>query len=94
MNAYGLKKKTKQNCMHREKPLPKTIMVQHSETEENERHFAGDIFTGILFNENAFKPIEISLKFPLDSINNKPTLVQIKAWRLTGAKPLSEPIMD
>ena len=26
-------------------------------------------------------------------INNKPALVQIMAWRRTGDKPLSEPVM-
>ena len=39
-------------------------------------------------------PIEISLKFiPKGPINNIPALVQIMAWRRTGDKPLSEPMM-
>ena len=34
-----------------------------------------------------------SLKFvPKGPINNCPSLVQMKAWRLPGDKPLSEPI--
>ena len=30
---------------------------------------------------------------PLGPINNIPTLVQVMAWRQTGNKPLSEPMM-
>ena len=38
--------------------------------------------------------IKISLKFiPKVPINNIPALVQIMAWRRTGDKPLSEPMM-
>ena len=38
--------------------------------------------------------IEISLNFvPKGTINNIPALVQIRAWRRPGAKPLSEPMM-
>ena len=38
--------------------------------------------------------MKISLKFvPKGSINNIPALVQIMAWRRTGDKPLSEPMM-
>ena len=38
--------------------------------------------------------IRISLKFtPKDSINNIPALVQIMAWRRSGDKPLSEPML-
>ena len=39
-------------------------------------------------------PIKISLKFVSKvPINNIPALVQIMAWRRSGAKPLSEPMM-
>ena len=39
-------------------------------------------------------PIKISLKFvPKGPINNIPALVQIMAWRRTGDKSLSEPMM-
>ena len=52
-------------------------------------------FICIFLNENASISIKISLKFvPKDPINNIPTLVQIMAWRLSGDKPLSEPMMD
>ena len=45
-------------------------------------------------NENVWIPIKISLKFvPKGPINNIPALVQIMAWRRTGDKPLSEPMM-
>ena len=39
--------------------------------------------------------IKISLKFvPMGPINNIPALVQILAWRRSGDKPLSEPMID
>ena len=61
----------------------------------NEQHFAGDIFKRIFFNENVWISIKkISLKFvPKGPINNIPALVQIMAWRRSGDKPLSEPMM-
>ena len=52
------------------------------------------MFKYIFLNENIWIPIEISLKFiPKGSINNIPALVQIMAWRRTGDKSLSEPMM-
>ena len=46
------------------------------------------------FFVNVWIPIEISLKFvPKSPINNIPALVQIMAWRCSGNKPLSEPMM-
>ena len=60
----------------------------------NEQHFADDIFKRIFFNENVWISIKISLKFvPKGPINNIPALVQIMAWRRSGDKPLSEPMM-
>ena len=54
-----------------------------------------DIFKRIFFNENIWIYIKISLKFVLKGpINNDLALLQIMAWRLDGAKPLSEPMMD
>ena len=45
-------------------------------------------------NKIGWIPIEISLKFvPKGPINNIPALVQIMAWRRTGDKPLSEPMV-
>ena len=38
--------------------------------------------------------IQISLMFVLkDEIDNKSALVQVMAWRRTGAKPLPEPML-
>ena len=61
---------------------------------QNGRHFPDDIFKWIFFNENVWISIYISLKFvPRGPINNITTLVQVRAWRRSGAKPLSEPVM-
>ena len=60
----------------------------------NGRHFADDTFKPIFLNENIGISIKISLQFvPKFQINNIPALVQIMAWRLVGAKPLSELMM-
>ena len=60
----------------------------------NGRHFADDTFKRIFLNENARISIKFSLKFvPNGQINNIPALVQIMAWRRSGDKPLSEPMM-
>ena len=61
---------------------------------QNGRHFADDVFKCIFLNENVWIPIEIPLKFvPQGPINNISALVQIMAWRRSGDKPLSEPMM-
>ena len=61
---------------------------------QNDRHFADDIFKPIFFNEYIRISIKISLKFvPKVPINNIPALVQIMAWRRSGDKSLSEPMM-
>ena len=61
---------------------------------QNGRHFADDTFKLIFVNENVRISIKISLKFvPKGPINNIPALVQIMAWRRSGIKPLSEPMM-
>ena len=61
---------------------------------QNVRRFADDTFKRIFLHEN----VKISIKIPLKSvpkgpINNNPSLVQIMAWRRSGDKPLSEPMM-
>ena len=62
---------------------------------QNGRHFADDMFKYIFLNENVWIQIKISLKFvPKVPINNIPALVQIMAWRRSGDKPLSQPMMD
>ena len=61
---------------------------------QNGRHFADDTFKRIFFNKNVRILAKISLKFvPKGPINNNPSLVQIMAWRRSGDKPLSEPMM-
>ena len=66
----------------------------HVEDETNGRHFADAIFKCIVLNENVRIPIKISLKFvPKGPTNNIPVMVQIMAWRRSGDKPLSEPMM-
>ena len=60
----------------------------------NGRRFANDTFKRIFLNENVRILIKISLKFvPKGPINNNPALVQIMAWRRSGDKPLSEPMI-
>ena len=61
---------------------------------QNGRHFADDSFKYILLNKTVWIPIKISLKFvPTGAINNIPALVQLTAWRRSGDKPSSEPVM-
>ena len=70
-------------------PLANTLRPR-----QNGRRFAGDTFECIFLNENVRISIKISLKFvPKGPINNNPALVQIMAWRRSGDKPLSEPMM-
>ena len=58
------------------------------------RHILEDRFTCIFLDENCDIWIKMSLKYvPRNLISNKPAFVQIIAWRRTGAKPLSEPMM-
>ena len=61
---------------------------------QNGRHFPDDIFKCIFFNENVWNSLKISWKFvPNNWINYIPALVQIMAWRRSGDKPLSGPMM-
>ena len=70
------------------------VMVITLRPRRNEQQFADDILKPIFFNENVWISIQISLKFvPKGPINNIPALVQIMAWRRSGDKPLSEPMM-
>ena len=57
-------------------------------------HFVDDVFTCILLNENFWISNNFSLKcVPWCVIDNMQSLVQIKAWRRIGGKPLSESMM-
>ena len=73
------------------------IFVPHLNTlrpRRNEQHFADYIFKRIFFNEKVWISMKMLLYFvPKGPINNTPALVQIMAWRRSGDKPLSEPIM-
>ena len=61
---------------------------------QNARHFADDIFKCIFLNEIVWILLQISLKFvPKVRINSNPALVWIMAWRWSGNKPLSEPVV-
>ena len=61
---------------------------------QNGLRSADDTFKRIFLNENVRISIKISLKFvPKCPINNITALVQIMAWRRSGDKPLSEPMM-
>ena len=73
---------------------PRRQWVNTLRPGQNGLHFADNIFKCIFLNENVWIPIKISLKFvPKGPINNIPALVQIMAWRRSGHKPLSEPMM-
>ena len=49
------------------------------------KHFADNIFKCILFNENLWNSIIISLKFVTKApINNIVALVEVMAWRRPG----------
>ena len=55
---------------------------------------ADDIFNCIFLNEKDRIPIQTSLKYvPRIPIDNKPSLVQVMAWRRTGDKPLPGAMM-
>ena len=70
-------------------------MINTLRPRQNGRLFADDMFENIFLNENVWIPIEISLAcVPKVPINNIAALVQIMAWRRSGDKPLSEPMMD
>ena len=70
------------------------IYINTLRPRQNGRRFADDTSKRIFLNENVRISIKISLKFvPKGPINNNPALVQIMAWRLSGDKPLSEPMM-
>ena len=61
---------------------------------QNGHRYADDIFKRIFLNENIRISIKISLKFvPKGPVDNNPALVQTMAWRRSGDKSLSEPLM-
>ena len=74
--------------------LGKSYLVNTLRPRQNSRHFADDVMKCIFLKEKKSVSINISLNFvPKGQINNISALVQIMAWHLAGAKPLSEPMM-
>ena len=70
------------------------IIINTPRPRQNGRHFPDEILKCIFLNENISISIYTSLKFvPKGRINNIPALVQIMAWRRSGDKPLSQPMM-
>ena len=61
---------------------------------QNGRHFADDVFKWIFVSGNVWISIKIWLKFaPKGPMYNISVLVQIMAWRRSGDRPLSEPMI-
>ena len=74
--------------------LVKMVVNTSRQQRMTARYFADDHFKCIFLNENIWISIDISLKNVLKGqISNIPALVQIMAWCLLGARPLSEPMM-
>ena len=61
--------------------------------KQNGCHFADNSFKCIYLIERVCILIHITLFVPEGRIHNKSALVQVMAWRQTGAKPLPEPMM-
>ena len=69
--------------------------LTHLSMDKTAAILADDIFKWIFMNEKLLILIRISLKFvPKGPIVNKSALVQVMAWRRTGDKPLTEPMLD
>ena len=72
----------------------KEIILTHHPLDKMAAILTDGIFKCFFVDENDRIPIQISLKFVSRSqIDNKLALVQVKAWRRTGDKPLSEPML-
>ena len=70
------------------------MVINTLRLRQNGSHFPDDIFKWIFLNENVWILIKISFKFgPKVPINNNSAFVKIMAWRQSGYKPLSEPML-
>ena len=70
-----------------------TVDVNTLKPKQNGHHFADNIFKYTLIKKVRIL-IKISLKlFSSGQFNNKPAVIEIIAWCLTGIKPLFEPIL-
>ena len=82
------------NLMKSQEKASLHCIVNSLRPRRNRCRFADNIFKCFSFNENVWISIEVPLKFvPKGPINNIPALVQILAWRRSGDKPLSEPML-
>ena len=73
---------------------PSIKTFNSSSPGQNGRHFADDIFKYIFMKGKFCILIRISLNFvPKGQIDNTAALVWVMAWRRTGDKPLSEPML-
>ena len=69
-------------------------MINTLRLRQNGRRFTDDTFKRLFLNEKVRISIKISSKLvPKGPINNNPALVQIMAWRWSGDRPLSEPMI-
>ena len=96
LNADWIDRSSNRHPFTQDAPFnwPQYGSVNPLRPRQNGRHFADDTFKRIFLNENVRISLRISLKFvPKVRNNNIPSLVQIMAWRLVGAKPLSEPML-
>ena len=66
-----------------------SIVFNRSRPRKNGCHCADDVFNCIFLNEN----VRISLRISLEFVSKISALVPIMAWRRSGDKPLSEPMM-
>ena len=74
--------------------LSRQVLINRLRPGRNGRHFPDNIFKCIFLNENVWFSIKFSLKFvPNGPTNHIPALVQIMAWRRSGDKSLSEPMV-
>ena len=81
-------------CLDASDIILAVMVVNSSPLDKMAAILADDIFKWSFFNENVRIPIHISLNFiPRRPIYYTPVLVQVMAWRRTGDKPLSEPMM-
>ena len=74
--------------------LEATVFLSHFPLDKMAATLADDNFKCFFLNENNRVWNWFSLKcVPRSPIDNKPVLVQVMAWRQTGNKPLSEPML-
>ena len=77
------------NCYNSEKQI-----LTHLPLDKRAAIFADNMFECIFMNEKFCISIQISLKcVPEGPFDNKSAMVQVTTWRLTGEKPLSEPML-